>query len=189
MIKINLARQCRQSAMFGDGPTSRRHGWIYVGLSLAIGVASWWWTQIQEQEYSNLLQEKHIQTQTFAKIQSTLEHLKQTQKERQRLKEAFEVINAKQSEEIQPTVLLRGVSLSADHLAVWLDRVQIVDGIVELRGQSFSLKDVGKYVDALETHQVITSLPVVEILEEKDKNSGTVFSFMIRFVVGQQGKA
>ena len=59
----------------------------------------------------------------------------------------------------------------------------MVDQVVELRGQSFVLQEIGKYIDTLENHQVITSLPVVEILDQKDRDGEKVFSFIIRFVL------
>ena len=186
MIEINLARQCRQPAIMVDEVSNRSYWWICAVLGLGIGMASWWWTKSQEQEYANLLQEKHIQAQLLAKTHTTLSRLEQYRKERQLLHDAFEVIHTKKSEEKQPIALLNGVSRSVEGLEIWLDRVQMVDQIVELRGQSFSFKHIGKYVDTLENHHVIISLPVVEIFEEKDRDSGKVFSFMIRFVLGQQ---
>ena len=62
----------------------------------------------------------------------------------------------------------------------------MVDQVVELRGQSFALQEIGKYIDTLENHQVITSLPVVEILDQEDRDGGKVFSFVIRFVLERQ---
>jgi hypothetical protein len=82
-----------------------------------------------------------------------------------------------------PIIVLDGISRSVEGLDVWLDQVQIVDQVVELRGQSLALPDIGKYIDALENHRVITELPVVEILEQADPEGEMVFSFMIRFVV------
>ena len=63
--------------------------------------------------------------------------------------------------------LLEGVSRSVDGLGIWFDQVQMVDQVVELRGQSFALQEIGKYIDTLENNQVITSLPVVEILDQE----------------------
>jgi hypothetical protein len=62
----------------------------------------------------------------------------------------------------------------------------MVDKVVELRGQSFALQEIGKYIDTLENHQLITSLPVVEILDHEDKDGEKVFSFIIRFVFERQ---
>jgi hypothetical protein len=62
-----------------------------------------------------------------------------------------------------------------------LERVQLEAQVVELQGQSLSLVDIGKFIEALENDQVIVSLPVVEILDRPEGESET-FSFMIRFV-------
>jgi Tfp pilus assembly protein PilN len=185
MIEINLARQL-QVFPADMGASNRGYGWVGVVLCLGIGLASWWWTQIQQQEYKNLLQEKHVQTQSLAKIQTTLSRLEQYQEEKQLLSNAFEVMHAQKLGKKQPLALLDGVSRSVDGLEIWLDRVQMVGQVVELRGQSFAPKEIGKYIDALENHQVITSLPVVEILDQKDRETGKIFSFMIRFIFGQQ---
>lgn len=185
MIEINLARQL-QIFPVAMRASSQGYGWVGVVLFLGIGVASWWWTQSQQQEYENLLQEKHVHTQSLAKIRITLKRLEQHQKEKQILSDAFEVMHAQKLGKKQPMALLDGVSRSVDGLEIWLDRVQMVDQVVELQGQSFALKEIEKYVDALENHQVITSLPVVEIFDQKDKESGKIFSFMIRFASGQK---
>ena len=185
MIEINLARHLQVSpikkSMFKPG-----FEWVAVVLCLGIGVASWGWTYIQQEEYGKLLQLKYVQTQSLDKINTTLGRLKQVQEEKQELHEALDTISAQKVGKRLPMVVLDRVSRSIDGLEMWLDRVQMVDQVVELRGQSLALKDIGEYLDALENHQGMIALPIVEILDHKDKESGTVFSFMIRFVVGQQ---
>lgn len=184
MIQINLARQI-QSLPMKNGASTQCYGWVGVVFCLVIGITSWWWTQIQQQEYENLVQEKQVQTQYFDKTQATLSRLEQYQEEKQRLGHAVEAMHAQELDKKQPMVLLDGVSRSIEGLEIWLDRVQMLDQVVELRGQSLALKDIGKYIDALENHQVITSLPVVEILDQHDGESGKTFSFMIRFALKQ----
>jgi Tfp pilus assembly protein PilN len=185
MIEINLARQL-QTVSTENRESYRGYGWICAVLFLGIGVSSWWWTQIKQQEFKYLLQEKNVQTQSLAKIQTTLSRLEQYQKEKQLLRGSFEKMHAQELGKKQPMALLDGVSRSVDGLDIWLDHVQMVDQVVELRGQSFALQEIGKYIDALENHQVITSLPVVEILDQEDGDGGKVFSFVIRFVLERQ---
>ena len=185
MIEINLARQL-QTAPTVNRKSYRGYGWICAVLCLGIGVPSWWWTQIKQQELEYLLQEKNVQTQSLAKIQTTLNRLEQYQKEKQLLSVSYEEMHAQELGEKQPMALLEGVSRSVEGLDIWLDHVQMVDQVVELRGQSFALQEIGKYIDALENQQVITSLPVVEILDQEDGDGGKVFSFVIRFVLERE---
>ena len=185
MIEINLARQI-QTVPTVNGESDRGHGWICAVLFLGIGVSSWWWTQIKQQEFDYLLQEKNVQTQSLAKIQTTLSRLEQYQKEKQLLSGSYEEMHAQELGKKQPMALLEGVSRSVEGLDIWLDHVQMVDKVVELRGQSFAIQEIGKYIDTLENHQLITSLPVVEILDQEDKNGDKVFSFIIRFVLARQ---
>ncbi len=183
MIEINLARQLqglpakKESFTIGMGLMS-------VLLCVGIGAASVWWTQTQQQNLERLLQEKHVQTQLLDENQATLGRLNEHQKERQRLRKSIEVMQSQQLGKIHPLALLDGVSRSADGLEMWLDHVQMTNQVVELRGQALALKDIGSFIDALESYQVVTSLPVVEILDRDDQKSGTLFSFMIRFVLG-----
>ena len=93
MIEINLARQL-QTAPMVSRESYRGYGWICVVLFLGIGVSSWWWTQIKEQEFDYLLQEKNVQAQSFAKIQTTLSRLEQYQKEKQLLSGSYEEMHA-----------------------------------------------------------------------------------------------
>ena len=185
MIEINLARQL-QTVSKVNRESYRGYGWICAVLCLGIGVSSWWWTQIKQQELEFLLQEKNAQTQSLAKIQTTLSRLEQYQKEKQLLSGSYEEMHAQELGKKQPMALLEGVSRSVEGLGIWLDHVQLVDKVVELRGQSFALQEIGKYIDTLENHQLITSLPVVEILDKKDKDGEKVFSFIVRFVFERQ---
>jgi hypothetical protein len=185
MIEINLARQL-QTVPMGNRESYRGYGWMCAVFLLGIGVASWWWTQIKQQEYEYLLQEKNVQAQSLEKIQTTLNWLEKLQKEKQFLSGSYEEMYAQELGKKQPMALLEGVSRSVEGIDIWLDHVQMVDRIVELRGQSFALQEIGKYIDTLESHQLITSLPVVEILDQKDNDGGKVFSFIIRFVLERQ---
>lgn len=185
MIEINLVRQLPTGTTF-DEKSKQGYGWIIVVLCLMIGVASWGWTQVKQQELQNLLQEKVVQTQSLAMMDETLNRLGLYQDERQRLRASFETIHEKEIGKNQPMILLHGVSHSLDGLDLWLDSVQMIDRVVELQGQSLALQEIEKYLDALEHGHMITSLPVVEILDRKSRDQGEVFSFSIRFVLGTQ---
>ena len=185
MIEINLARQI-QGDVKVKSTAKQNFWWITILFLIGFGVVSWWWIQKQQEEYEHLLQEKQIQTQSFAKLQTTLSRLKQFQEEKRLLTDAIKSMQAQKLEKQQPMALLDGVSRSVDGLEIWLDRVEMVAQIVELRGQSYALHEIGKYIDALEHHKVITSLPIVEILDQKSNERGEGFSFMIRFDLEQQ---
>jgi len=182
MIEINLARQL-QAASTVNRESYRGYGWICAVLCLGIGVSSWWWTQMKQQEFAYLLKEKNVQTQSLEKVQMALSRLERYQKEKELLSGSYEEMHAQELRKKQPMALLDGVSRSVDGLDIWLDHVQMVDQVVELRGQSFALKEIGKYIDALESLQLITSLPVVEILDKKDRDEEMVFTFIVRFVL------
>jgi len=183
MIEINLVRQLPTGTTF-DETANQGYGWIIVVLCLGIGVTSWGWTQVKQQELKNLLQEKVVQAQSLATMHTTLNRLELYQEERQRLRASFEEIHEKAIGKKQPMTLLHGVSQSLAGLDLWLDSVQMVDRVVELRGQSLALPEIGKYLDALEHDHVIAALPVVEILDQEDRDRETTFSFTIRFVLG-----
>jgi len=185
MIEINLARELQVSDVQMKS-SSRRFGLIGVVLCVVMGVIAWEWTQVQQQKYANLLQEKDVQTQSLAKIQKSLDLLERYKEEKQRLGDAIEALHAQRIGKQQPMTVLDGVGRSVEGLEVWFDRVQIVDQVVELKGQSLVLKDIGKYIDALEDLHVMTALPVVEIFDTKDQETGSPFSFMIRFTLGHQ---
>ncbi len=188
MIEINLARELLNSAR-SVGKSSQGYGWVGVVLCLGIAAASWSWTQSKQQALEVLLQEKDVQTQSFVKLQATLNRLEQYQKHKQLLRRAVQERHVQELGKEQPMVLLQGVKRSIDGLGIWLDHVQMADQAVEIRGQSFSHQEIEKYIDSLENHQVIRSLPVVEILDQVDSEGEKVFSFVIRFVLESQVKA
>ena len=185
MIEINVARDLLYPDA-ADGEFSRGHGWIYVVLCLGMAVSSWWWTQTKQQEVEFLLQEKDVQVQSLVKMQKTLSRLESYQKQKQLLRRAVEERHVQQLGKQQPMALLHGVQQSIDGLGIWLDHVQMADQAVEIRGQSFSYQEIEKYIDSLGNHQVIRSLPVVEILDQVDSEGAKIFSFVIRFVLESQ---
>lgn len=185
MIEMNLVRQLPTDTTI-DETAKHSYGWIIVVLCLGIGVVSWGWTQVKQQELENLLQGKVVQTQSLATMHTTLNHLEPYQEERQRLRAFFEEIHENEIGKKQPMTLLHGVSQSLAGLDLWLDSVQMVDRVVELRGQSLALQEIGKYLDALERDHVIAALPVVEILDQEDRDRGGIFSFTIRFALGAE---
>ncbi len=185
MIKINLARHL----LYPTRPAreyNRGYGWICVVLCLGIAVSSWWWTQSKQQALEVLLLEKDVQTQSRVKLQATLSRLEQYQKHKQLLRRAVQERHVQALGKEQPMALLQGVKRSIDGLGIWLDHVRMADQAVEIRGQSLSHQEIEKYIDSLENHQVIRSLPVVEILDQVDSEGERVFSFVIRFVLESQ---
>lgn len=186
MIEINLVRQLPMGTTF-DKTSSQDYGWIIVVVfCLGLGVASWGWTQVKHQELQNLLQEKTVQAQSFTMMHTTLNRLEQSQKEQQRLSTSIEEIQEMVIGKKQPMTVLHGVSQSLAGLNLWLDSVQMIDRVVELRGQSLAFQEIGKYLDALEHAHVIVALPVVEILDQEGQGQGKVFSFTIRFALGTE---
>ena len=182
MIEINLARQLQPD---GLGRTSGKWGYgvICTVLCLALGATSWWWTQFKQQELQSLLQEKQAYTQSSRDIQATLSRLEQYQQDKLILRTSFDEIEAHEVSSRQPMILLHGVSQSVAGLDIWLNRIQMVDQTVELRGQSVTMQEIGKYVDALENHDVITSLPSVEIIDQESQSKGADFLFVLRFTL------
>ncbi len=183
MIEMNLARQLHGTSTKNIFST---RSFVVLGVVsfLVVVTASWWWIQIQQQELEYLLQEKSIQVQSLTDMHTTLNQLQRYQEEKVLLSESLQVIHAQELNKKQPMVVLDGVSRNVDGLDIWLDRVQIIDQVVELQGQSFSLQEIGKYIDVLESQQVITSLPVIEILDQQGRDREKLFSFMIRFALG-----
>lgn len=187
MIEINLARQLQISTTSKSYPGLSY--WLLCGLiCLGVGTASWWWTQTKQQEFAYLLQEQMIHTQSGSKIQETLIQKERYEEQKKLLMASFEKIQEQEIRKKGPVALLDGVSQSVSGLDIWLDRVEMEKQIVEIRGQSLDLQDIGKYIDALENNQVITSLPVVEILD-KENGKGNPFSFIIRFAWSQTVRA
>ena len=185
MIEVNLARQIQVSSTVCVG-SHRHYGWVAILLLVGVGLASWWWTMGKQYEYDALLQEREAQARSLAKIKTSLNRLERYQEEKLRLGGSFEAMHAQELGRTQPMSLLDGVSRSGEGLDIWLDRLHMVDQLVELHGQSFVLEEIAKYIDALENRGVITSLPVVEILDQEGNDNSKLYSFMIRFVMDPQ---
>ena len=98
---------------------------------------------------------------------------------------SIDQLRDQEREKSWPVKMLDGVSRNVEKLDIWLERVQLESRVVELRGQSLALEDIGKFMEGLENDGIIVSLPEVEILDHPGGESD-VFSFMIRFVWDQQ---
>ena len=184
MIEVNLARQLQ------DSMVHKEHSWLVCWLVgglmfMGVGVASWWWTQSLQQQIDSLLQEKMVKTQSLVRIQERLKIMERYSEQKKLLMTLVERLSRQEKEKAWPVPLLDGISQSVNGLDIWLERVQFEAQVVELHGQSLSLEDIGKFIEALENGQVIVSLPVVEILDRSEGDS-EAFPFMIRFAFDQK---
>lgn len=184
MIEINLARSLQRPVNTHE--YSRLFCWL-VGLVvfMGFGVASWWWTQSLQEQVDALVQEKIVKIQDLAQLKKSFEKLKGFHEQKVLFMTSIKQLSDQEREKAWPVKMLDGVSRNVEKLDIWLERVQLESRVVELRGQSLALEDIGKFMEGLENDGIIVSLPVVEILDDPGGESD-VFSFMIRFVWDQQ---
>lgn len=184
MIEINLARSLQRQVNPHD--YSRLFCWLVgVVVFMGFGVASWWWTQSLQGQVDALFQEKIVRIQDLVQIKESLNKLQRFNEQKVLLMTSIEQLSAQEREKAWPVKMLDGVSRNVEKLDIWLERVQLESRVVELRGQSLALEDIGNFMEGLENDGIIVSLPVVEILDHPGGESD-VFSFLIRFVWDQQ---
>ncbi len=184
MIEINLARSLQRPV--NPHKYSSLVCWL-VGVVVSVGfvMASWWWTQSLQEQVDALLQEKIVKMQDLVQIKDSLKNLQRFNEQKVLLMTSIEQLSDQERVKAWPVILLDGVSRNVEELDIWLERVQLESRVVELRGQSLALEDIGKFIEGLENDGIIVSLPVVEILDHPGGESD-VFSFLIRFVWDQQ---
>lgn len=184
MIEINLARSLQRQV--NPHEYSTLVCWL-VGVVVAVGfgMASWWWTQFLQEQVDALVQEKIVKIQDLVQIKEGLKNLQRFNEQKVLLMTSIEQLSDQEREKAWPVKLLNGVSRNVEELDIWLDRVQLESRVVELRGQSLALEDIGKFMEGLENDGIIVSLSAVEILDHPGGGSD-VFSFLIRFVWDQQ---
>jgi len=154
-------------------------------IVLCFGVVSWWWTKSLQEQVDALLQEKTVKMQALVQKKESLHKGERYHEQKALLMTFVERISDQEKEKAWPVALLDGISRNVGGLDIWLERVQFESRVVELRGQSLVLEDIGKFMEALENDRIIMSLPVVEILDRPGGESDP-FSFLIRFVWDQQ---
>jgi len=184
MIEINIARQFQ-------APVSKRSsqglangllgGMVIVGIVLGC----WWWAQTLQHHVDRLHHEKNVKTQNLANMREQLELLVKYEEKTKSLKASIERLKGAIEDKQRPIELLTMMSLSLHDKNLWLDQVQFHNHMVEIRGQSLMVDDVGKFMDALEEHHVVKGLPVVEIWDPQGQQSST-FSFLIRFTYAEK---
>jgi hypothetical protein len=180
MIEINLARQIQGSPKLRE-PSGLGYWLMTVFVVIGVGVGSWWWTQSLQQQVDSLLHEKMVKSQSLVRLKNKLENMEGYAEEKKVLLTSVERLSGQEKEKAWPVILLNGISQSINELDIWLERIQIEAQIVELKGKSLGLEDIGEFIEALEHARVIMSFPVVETLDPPEANS-EIFSFMIRFV-------
>lgn len=184
MIEINLARSLQRPV--NPHESSRLFFWLVgVVVFMGFGGASWWWTQSLQEQVDALVQEKIVKIQDLVQIKESLDKLQRFHEQKVLLMTSIEQLSDQEREKAWPVKMLDGVSRNVEKLDIWLERVQLDSRVVELRGQSLVLEDIGKFMEGLENDGIIVSLPVVEILDHPGGESD-VFSFLIRFVWDQQ---
>ncbi|MFZ1746939.1 MAG: PilN domain-containing protein [Nitrospirales bacterium] len=184
MIEINLARSLQRPV--NPHEYSRLFCWLVgVVVFMGFGVASCWWTQSLQEQVDALVQEKIVKIQDLVQIKESLDKLQRFHEQKVLLMTSIEQLSDQEREKAWPVKMLDGVSRNVEKLDIWLERVQLESRVVELRGQSLALEDIGKFMEGLENDGIIVSLPVVEILDHPGGESD-VFSFLIRFVWDQQ---
>ncbi len=184
MIEINLARSLQRQVIPHEH--SRLVCWLVgVVVSMGFGMASWWWTQSLQEQVDVLFQEKIVKIQDLIQIKESLKNLERFNEQKVLLMTSIQQLNDQEREKAWPVILLDGVSRNVEELDIWLERLQLESRVVELRGQSLALEDIGKFIEGLENDGIIVSSPVVEILDHPGGESD-VFSFLIRFVWDQQ---
>ena len=184
MIEIDLAHSLQRPV--NPHEYSRLFCWLVViGVFMGFGVASWWWTQSLQEQVDALVQEKIVKIQDLAQLKKSFEKLQVFHEQKVLFMTSIKQLNDQEREKAWPVKMLDGVSRNVEKLDIWLERVQLESRVVELRGQSLALEDIGKFMEGLENDGIIVSLPVVEILDHPGGESD-VFSFMIRFVWDQQ---
>ena len=184
MIEIDLARSLQRPV--NPHEYLRLFCWLVViGVFMGFGVASWWWTQSLQEQVDALVQEKIVKIQDLAQLKKSFEKLQVFHEQKVLFMTSIKQLNDQEREKAWPVKMLDGVSRNVEKLDIWLERVQLESRVVELRGQSLALEDIGKFMEGLENDGIIVSLPVVEILDHPGGESD-VFSFMIRFVWDQQ---
>ena len=184
MIEINLARSLQRPVNTHE--YSRLFCWLVgIVVFMGFGVAIWWWTQSLQEQVDALVQEKIVKIQDLAHLKKSFEKLQGFHEQKVLFMTSIKQLNDQEREKAWPVKMLDGVSRNVEKLDIWLERVQLESRVVELRGQSLALEDIGKFMEGLENDGIIVSLPVVEILDDPGGESD-VFSFMIRFVWDQQ---
>lgn len=184
MIEINLARLLQRQVYPHE--YSRLFCWLVaVVVSMGFGMVSWWWTQSLQKQVDALFQEKIVKMQDLVQIKEGLNKLQRFHEQKGLLMTSIEQLSDQEREKAWPVKMLVGVSRNVEKLDIWLERVQLESRVVELRGQSLALEDIGKLMEGLENDGIILSLPVVEILDHPG-GASTAFSFLIRFVWDQQ---
>ncbi len=184
MIEINLARSLQRQG--NPHENSRLFCWLVgVAVFMGFGVASWWWTLSLQEQVDALFQEKIIKIQDLAQIKESLDKLQRFNEQKVLLMTSIKQLSDQEREMAWPVKMLDGVSRNVEKLDIWLERVQLESRVVELRGQSLAVEDIGKFMEGLENDGIIVSLPVVEILDHPGGESD-VFSFLIRFVWDEQ---
>lgn len=180
MIEINLARQLQCHLNHHESSWSVC-GLVTVVVFMGFVVSSWWWTASLQEQVDALLQEKVVKMQALVRMKERLENLERYNEQKSLLINSIERIKVQDKEKAGPVTLLDGLSRNVGELDIWLERMQLESRMVELQGQSLSLEDIGKFMEALENDRIIRSLPVVEIFDRPEGGSND-FSFLIRFI-------
>ena len=187
MIRINLARQL-QPAKSPESTPSGAVPYLVVGLLLlGLGAGSWWLTDSLQARVDDLEEEKQVVAGNLLEIGRQLKGRDGDRAQYEHyLQIAQEIYGAKNTD--WPLTLMDEMSRGLEELGIWLNRVEVRGNTVEILGQSLKMNDVGKFLDVLETSQIIGGVPFVEIRDIQEGKK-TLYSFHIRFAFNPRARA
>lgn len=149
---------------------------------MVFGLGCWWSTETLQRDLTILQGDQTARAQTLLQLQKKLATLVGLEEQKKMLMKSLESMNGKTESVHNSADVLDGIGRSVENLQIWLEKVQIEHGAVEIQGRSFSVEDVGKCLDRLESilpFQGISQVEIHDYAQEAPAN----FSFFIRFSI------
>lgn len=181
MIKINLVSEGRRPVVSRKAKEKLGIAGLELGeglflLALLLGVAAiggyWLYLRGERQERAEAIATAQREVDELAQVLAEVEDYKQ---KKERLEHKINVINELKRNQRGPVRILDQISQALPEL-LWLDRMSLQGGSVELRGQAFNTNQVATFIENL------GKVPEFQEPRLRDTTrSGQVYSFTITF--------
>lgn len=187
MIKINLLSEGkRPAAVRRTRPTSFLEGenvalWALLAAVLLLGVlpaAAWWWvTGDQVEENDVRIAEAQRQVDELAAIIEEVERYKAQHAE---LEHKIEVIEQLRANQKGPVRVMDQISRALPEL-LWLDRMEMRGGVINLTGRAFNSNAVASFLDNLDRVPEFQEPTLRDLQEGREGVYGFGISFGFAF--------
>lgn len=183
MIRINLIAGPRpKKAQVSRQLDSRIEGLIAVGLLLVTLFAAWMYVSALQEEREAKQRDKADKDTRVAALKEQVKQVQDFEQKKKVLEDKNRTIDQLEKARGGPVKVLDQVSRSLDPLKLWLLKLNLTNGTVEVEGRALTNDDIVEFVNNLRRTEAFNSIQLLES-RASNENKINLYSFKLKFAL------